>query len=322
VAYEIISILIATHNRGNCLDELLQRLMLTYSDELVEGTAEILVFDDASSDHTADVCAQYKNYIRHWSASKNVGYIEARRRLIRNARGVYLVSLDDDSCFVDSNALNRIRSAFAQFPRCGILAANIASPEAPRGLAPTSAAPIPIAEFIGCGHVLRACAVGKSGAYPRFLAGYGVEELVLSLRMLDSGYQILFLPDLRIYHAEDQSQRNNRTRRATILANSIGMIVYMYPLWLLIPGVIQKISSHIFFNIRSKSLGSVAASFTILPHIVGKALVHRKPVRIGTLMKFYQLRKAFAHMKATWHENTKQTDPWFEITQMFQAGTR
>ncbi|MEM7035280.1 MAG: glycosyltransferase family 2 protein, partial [Chloroflexota bacterium] len=212
---ETISILITTYNRSHCLNELLHRLNTMFSVELKAGTTEILVFNDASTDNTETICVNYQDRIRYFSTPHNVGLIEARRRLIDAANGEYLVSLDDDSCFVDLDALDTIREAFEQYPTCAVLAANVAVPKTPGGQAPLDYVPFKAPGFIGCGHVLRSSAVKDIGSYPQFLKGYGAEETILTLRLFEGGYDVIFLPHLRVYHGEDWSNRPIIQERAS-----------------------------------------------------------------------------------------------------------
>src|SRR3989304_2419986 len=167
MASELISILISTYDRSHCLDELLNRLTTMFADEVLE----ILVFDDASSDDTPMVCAKYAGKIRRFCSERNIGQIPGRTRLIREARGEYLAFLDDDSCFVDRDALRLIRQAFRDYPQCGVIAANISSRTSMSGVFPRDASPMLAPDFTGCGVVIKARAIrGIGGGYPDFLA--------------------------------------------------------------------------------------------------------------------------------------------------------
>jgi GT2 family glycosyltransferase len=308
---ERISILIATHNRSMHLHNLLHRLITMFGDELANSTAEILVFDDASTDDTPAVCSMFAGVVRFWRSGVNVGYMEARRRLIKLSGGSYLVSLDDDSYFVDNRALETIRDVFADHSDCSVIAANVAAPHAPAGQLPTTLPPFPVADFIGCGHVLRAAHIRMVGNYPPFLSGYGAEETVLGLRIFDAGFRILFVPRLRVFHNESIKSRNYVNQRASLLTNELAIVCYAYPAVLVFPVVIQKLISHGQFNWRQQSFWPVMYSTMIhLPSALARALRNRKPVRLRTLMQFYRMRRRFVRLNIQWVASSVQQYTW------------
>lgn len=310
-----ISILITTYNRSHCLAELLGRLLTMFGHEIRQGTTEILVFNDASIDETEAVCKACTPAIRYLTTHKNVGYMEARRRLITAAQGEYLVSLDDDSCFLDDDALDQIRAAFQIYPKCAVLAANIADPRTPAGQTPVEAKPIPVANFIGCGHILQANIIGNVGGYPKFLGGYGAEETILSLQLLEKNYQIMFLPNLRVYHAEVIHQRSFLKQRAGKLVNEIAIVISTYPLWSVLPLSFQKVVSHILFNWRHNTSKAVVLAAIQLPSMIWTALKHRRPISSKTLVQFYGLRKTFNAIHQPWRK--ANLCRWSEIDRMF-----
>jgi glycosyl transferase family 2 len=317
MASELISILICTFNRSHCLDELLARLTTMFAGE----SLEILVFDDASSDDTAIVCAKYTGKIRCIRSAQNVGYIAGRARLIEEARGEYLAFLDDDSCFVDRHAVRYIRETFLATADCGVIACNIASPSEAGGQVPQDSVRVEVAQFIGCGHVLRAEAARKVGSYPSFLSGYGAEETLLALRMLDAGYRIILIPYLRVYHAEEPSQRPIIQRRAACLLNELAIVISCYPLWLVVPGIGKKLLSHVVFNLKDNSSAALKLAAKLLPSVFRKALAARQPIRTGTLWHWYRVREEFVSASAGWKDAGNQPR-WNEIGSMFAEQPR
>jgi GT2 family glycosyltransferase len=315
---ELISILITTYNRCRFLGETLDRLIRMFGPELAKGTAEILVFNDASTDDTEQVCSSYNRHIRYLTATRNVGYIEARRRLITTARGTYLISLDDDSCFLDNDAMCWIRAAFATSPECAVIAANIAEPQRPGGQLPVSAVPLPVSSFVGCGHVLRADHIRQVGGYPQFLAGYGVEEKVLSLRLLNQDYQITLLPHLRVYHAKDTTQRPLIEQRAGAFVNELATVIYVYPLWLIPATILQKTVSRVLYDSRHQSIGALRLAIRKLPPAIRQAAGQRQPIRTQTLKRYYALRRAFIRESRIWQTN-QACSTWPETLTMYDS---
>ncbi len=310
---ELVSILICTFNRSHCLDELLARLTTMFAGEALE----ILVFDDASNDDTPSVCAKYATKIKYICGDQNIGCIQGRACLIREARGEYLAFLDDDSCFIDRHALRLIRNAFQADPKLGVIACNIASPASSGGQLPRDSPPMEAPQFIGCGHVLKAEAMRKVGDYPAFLSSYGAEETLLALRMLDGGFKIVFLPALRVFHREDPTQRPMIERRASSLVNEVAIVISSYPLCLVVPGMGKKLLSHFLFNLKNQSLAALKIAVRMLPSVFAKALAERRPVRTRTLWKWYLLRRAFL-LATAGRAETATHEAWQETESMFQ----
>jgi glycosyltransferase involved in cell wall biosynthesis len=87
-----VSVIIPTHNRADLLGAAITSVLKqTYQD------FEIIVVDDASTDHTPEIIAAFDNekvrYIRH---EVNKGDAGSRNTGILNSRGDYLALLDDD----------------------------------------------------------------------------------------------------------------------------------------------------------------------------------------------------------------------------------
>ena len=285
-ARQRISIIVSTRNRAHCMETLLERIVpLTVTDNV-----EVLVFDDASTDRTPDVCARFGDAIRYVRSDVNVGNLEARRRLIDAARGEFIAQLDDDSYFVDANAMRTIRTIFSGDPSCCAIAANIAGP----GRAPASAGPrdlpFEVPQFTGCGVAFRTADIRRLGSYPRILSGYGAEETALSLRILDAGLRILFVPQLRVVHDEDAVGRDLAPRRKESLSNELTIVFQAYPALLVWPAAGVKLASHAWWNLRHSVVPPIPSPAAIA-RLARSARASREPVAFATMRRFYGLRR-------------------------------
>jgi glycosyltransferase involved in cell wall biosynthesis len=84
-----ISIIIPTFNRARLVGRAVQSALQA------GGNPEVIVVDDASTDDTPAVCAEFQN-VRAIRLQKNVGLGAARNVGIRASRGDYIALLDDD----------------------------------------------------------------------------------------------------------------------------------------------------------------------------------------------------------------------------------
>lgn len=281
-----ISIIVSTRNRAHCVETLLGRLVPWIATDNVE----ILVFDDASTDRTREVCARFADAIRYARSDVPVGNHEARRRLIDAARGEFIAQLDDDSYFVDANAMETIRAVFRREPSCCALAANIAGPGRMPAAAGPKDIPFEVPQFTGCGVAFRAEEIRRLGSYPRMLSGYGAEETALALRILDAGLRILYVPQLRVVHEEDPAERHLAPRRKTSLENELKIVFQAYPALLVWPAAGIKLASHGWWNLRH-SVSPPLPSPLAIARLARKASAVRSPVALSTMRRFYGLRR-------------------------------
>lgn len=95
----VVSAVIATHNRAELLREALDSVYGQQGRcDLFD--LEVIVVDDASSDHTRDVVARYPaTYIRH---ETNQGVAVALNAAMRASRGTYIGFLGDDDLWLPS----------------------------------------------------------------------------------------------------------------------------------------------------------------------------------------------------------------------------
>lgn len=88
----VASIIITTKDRAQLLTE---RSLPSALDQTFKNY-EIMVIDDAGTDNTKEVMKQYPN-VRYYRFSENKGLSAARNFGIQQARGNYVVCLDDDN---------------------------------------------------------------------------------------------------------------------------------------------------------------------------------------------------------------------------------
>jgi glycosyltransferase involved in cell wall biosynthesis len=108
----LLSIIICTHNR----DDLLVNAIQSVLPQLVGVDAELLVVDNASTDRTREVCAEFidRNPQFHYFYEPQPGVSYARNRGYQEARGEYIGYLDDDA-IASSNWIQKALEIIAQF---------------------------------------------------------------------------------------------------------------------------------------------------------------------------------------------------------------
>lgn len=119
-----ISVLIVSYNTRDYLLACLESLQ-RISDE---AQFEIIVYDNASTDGSADhVQTQYPE-VRLLQSDRNLGFAAGVNRAARDARGKYLFILNPDT-LVPRNTIRRILRFFEAHPVAAVLGAGLYSPD-------------------------------------------------------------------------------------------------------------------------------------------------------------------------------------------------
>ncbi len=212
-----VSFLISTYNRRNVL---LGTLAKIEACGLAEGDFETLVVDNGSTDGTADAVAAAFPHVRLFRLSRNAGPC-SKNLALREAVGKYAVFLDDDS-YPMPGSIQRMIEHFEADPQLGGAIFTITLPD---GSQECSAYPN---VFIGCGTGFRRHVVEQVGGLPEdyFMAA---EEYVLSLRLMDAGWDIRRFDDLHVTHLKTPSARNSRRITRLDVRNNITLAMRLFP---------------------------------------------------------------------------------------------
>lgn len=215
LAAPTVTAVIATYNRAQDL-----RVCLRALTEQSRPPDQILVIDDASPEETRSVVTCEFPGVTYVRLPRNQGQSYARNLGLASACTDYVLLLDDDSWFVEPDALERSLDAGACVTGAGAFAFNVVGPSGSPLFEPGSPSR-EVATFVGCGSLLRRAAVEQVGYFAEDFVGMGEEE-DLSLRLLSAGYRIVALPRILVYHAESPANRSwtqirYRTHRNAVL---------------------------------------------------------------------------------------------------------
>jgi glycosyltransferase involved in cell wall biosynthesis len=89
----MISLVITTFNYGHFLERSIRSAL---EQSLEKDAYEIIVIDDASTDHTSLILENFQQNIRAIRFEKNLGLAAARNEGVRKARGQFVIFLDAD----------------------------------------------------------------------------------------------------------------------------------------------------------------------------------------------------------------------------------
>jgi GT2 family glycosyltransferase len=197
-----LSFLVITRDRraelGNCLASIYRQAW---------PAADVVVFDNGSSDGTASYVRANYPRVRLIESATNLGVSVARNRAVEAAAGEVCVFLDDDAEFEETTAGERIAAYFRDHPRLGLVAFTILSgasgaeeyaaiPRADKTATPTD---YPCAYFPAGGFAVRRQAFIEAGCFWDAIM-YSCEELDLSYRLLDLGFDLHRSGAIRVRH--------------------------------------------------------------------------------------------------------------------------
>ncbi|MEM7145834.1 MAG: glycosyltransferase [Verrucomicrobiota bacterium] len=240
---------IVTHNRADILPKAINSaLSQDYPNK------EVVVFDDASNDGTPDLRVRYPSVI--WKRSeKPIGLRDGRNRMMRETDADAFCSLDDDSWFLEENALSEGVRILENRPNIGAIAYDILDSNNPNASERGTLERVSL--FIGCGHLLRLASVKKAGYYAELPGSYGGEEKDLSIQMIDLGSDVLLMHGVCVWHDKTMQTRDVRRQHRSGVCNDLVFAFRRCPMplaiWTIPAKIISNLRFAIGFSLRSQA---------------------------------------------------------------------
>lgn len=204
--------------------------------------------------------------VRALHCGRPLGVAAARNFALGHVESPVVVLLDDDAEFQDTDAVRRILDVFKASSRVALLALNCLAtrPQGPpleqmrlvgglRDATPRLTVgqqrAVPSAEFIGAGCAFRMEIFRSLGGFREDFM-YGYEEFHLSLRLLEAGWDILYLPEVRVLHHHATTWRlTDEARLSSQLRNKWTMAAELVPVpW--IPGAVLPLTARTLCSLR------------------------------------------------------------------------
>ena len=275
--------MITTRNRLPVLPRALQSV---YAQDY--PNLEILVLDDASEDSTSDYIRSHHPDIHLFRFEENRGLIVARNLLMREAKGDYIVSLDDDAYFVNCDAISNVVRRMGSEPEIGVISFLVVQREddvrertVPEHYTRT---------FMGGAHSVRKKVIEGTGNYREFLFHQG-EEADLALRLLDKGYRILHFPEATVVHEQSPVARD-LSRITTYGARNALLRSWLsepFPWWLLTTG--NTAVKFLAFAIEHRRVHYMLKGFWAAIKALPQVTSLRRPVSSKAMRLYFALRR-------------------------------
>jgi GT2 family glycosyltransferase len=229
--------------------------------------------------------------------TERTGPSAARNRIAREAETPFILYLDDDAALLPGDAVADALAVLRGDP--SVAAVAFAQADGEGRLYPPGAQPSPATEpalvrtFIGFAHLVRAEAVRAVGGYREILDQNG-EERELTLRLLDAGYRVVYLPGAAVAHLADGGGRDpKRFLYLTVRNDALyGLLNEPLPmaLGLLVPRLLR------YFPMRRHWGGEDPGGFRRIVRAVAQAAprvrAERRAVRWSTLRTWLALKES------------------------------
>ena len=283
-----VTVVIPTFQRLASLENVILRIQ-----QCVPCPSEIIVHVDFGDYETAGLLEKNHPTVRVLKSQHSVGPGGGRNRLFREACFECVVSLDDDSWPERSDFFSSALQVLKMHPQSAVFACEVRERDEEGASLPSGdLSCYPVASFVGCGAVIRRSAFLKTEGYLPLRYAYGMEELDVSLQLLNLGYEIRACRDLRVYHDCDRANHHASARiNAAQIRNTALLAFLRYPMLNMPRGILQT-ANRVAFSLRKRRWAGIIPGIFSIPGTIWKYRKYRRPVTSQVFHHFRGLRKA------------------------------
>jgi GT2 family glycosyltransferase len=191
---------------------------------------EVIAIDNGSNDGTGDFLQTQAEWIRVIKLPTNTG-IAGYNEGFKQAKGDYLLVLDDDSHPLDNTTLDRIIQCLDTRPEVGVVACQIESITGESVYTwhlPKNNVPGLSMAFVGCGFAIRRTLFEKIGWYPADFFLYQ-NEMEVAIQVMRYKYKIYYDPSCRVIHRQSPQGRTSWRQVYYPTRNTIWLIRRYFP---------------------------------------------------------------------------------------------
>ncbi len=290
----MISIVVLSYKRREALARVLESVFdQDYPDR------EVIVVDNGSGDDMVTWLRAAYPRARLIALGENKGPA-ARNLGIRAAQGRYIVTLDNDVYFDDSQALNRIAAAFERHPGAGCIVFRVYHPATGRLHVRDWCHPRPWqqaeSQEFETFYITEGAAAFRREVFdkvqpywPELFIGH--EGFDLAVRLMDAGYEIWYVPDIKVWHLASRETRPD-WRPFYYYARNLFPIVYRnYPPLAGIVHLVPRLAVFGVYALRAGTFGRYLRGVVDGLCMWPACRDLRKPVGRQTLERMRRLRR-------------------------------
>lgn len=289
-----ISVVVLSYRRRQALERVLESVLAQE-----EPDYELIVVDNGSGEELlAWLRASYPQ-ARLIALPGNQGP-SARNLGIRAARGRYIVTLDNDVYFDDSQALTRVAAAFERRPAAGCIVFRVCHPATGQLHLRDWCHPRPweeaeLQEFEtfyiteGAAAFRREVFEKVEPYWPALFIGH--EGFDLAVRLMDAGYEIWYVPEIKVWHLASRETRPD-WRPFYYYARNLFPVVYRnYPPAAGLAHLAPRLAVFGLYALRAGAFGKYLRGVADGLRMWPASRDVRKPIRRQTLRRIRALRR-------------------------------
>jgi len=290
VRLSLFSIVVLTYNRKDTLSELLDQLV-----SIDDVSFEIIVVNNGSNDNTEYMVRDHFPQLNLVSLRQNEGAV-ARNYGMDIAKGKYIITLDDDILGLDGSDLLNLGTLFESNTSIGAIcfkvvdfySGNICNWCHPYRLETFHDQSFETTEITEGAVAFRKEVLQATGLYTKefFISHEGSD---LAARIIDSGYEVHYTPEITVSHKYAPEARDSWRRYYYDTRNSVWLAVRNYPFFPAASFTIKRILVMFLYSIRDGYvrywIKAIKDTITELPLM----LEQRKPITMETFKKMRSL---------------------------------
>jgi GT2 family glycosyltransferase len=281
---EAISVLIPTWRRAEQLAGTIHNIL-----SCSPRPAEVIVHIDAGDDVTEPLLSRtFGTEVKILKATRPRGPGGGRNLLIRAATQSFFASFDDDSRPLREDYFARMAELLKANPDAAVIGASIVYDRHCRDTPPGEVRCAP--SFEGCGHVGRVKAFKEISGYVPLRYAYGMEEVDVSLQLLDRKWRILSAPHLSVFHDTDLSHHVSPGVNGSQIRNTALKAFLRYPIRYWPLGLLQTFK-RVSYSLRNRRFKGILGGLLSIPFACFRYVEFRSTVRPETIRFYRQLSK-------------------------------
>jgi len=260
-ASPLVSVIILYYKRRETIEETLDSVQ-----RQDYPNCEVIVVDNHSEDDLSDLIRRKYFHYRLFELPENVGACAGRNVGVRNAKGQFLVFLEDDVSFRSQFEVSKMMSVWEAHPETQVLAFQVCDPDTgdlrlrewchPRYWKEFSESEFETWWFGEGACAFRRTVFDLCGTYyePLF---YGAEGDDLVIRILNQGFRILHTPQVRVGHRASKTGRSIGRQYYYFTRNYFWIAYKDFRLWDGVRYLIPKLAMMCYFTLRSSAYGAL-----------------------------------------------------------------
>lgn len=287
-----VTISIITFNRAEVLKELLGSLK-----KISYKALEIIVVDNYSEDNTAQMVSADFPGVRLIRLSRNMG-VEARNVGIINSAGEVVITLDDDVFGIDDGSIEKIIRLFESSPDLGAICFKVYDYHTKKvsnwchmqKMEDYRNKEFLTMEITEGAVAFRKEIFSKTDYYNEnfFISNEGPD---LAYRIFNSGYKVIFSPEIEVLHKTAQEGRKSWRRYYFDTRNHFLLAARNYPFFMALRYLFAKSLITLVYSLRDGFFvywfKGIVDGFLSIP----KAIRERTPMKKSTLRVFKEIKK-------------------------------